>query len=111
MKPSLSILLLLIFTACGSGKKADTEIPIRVNSYTVPCVGEAEGECLLIQKGTAIGTDDWEYFYFKDDIEGFDYEEGFTYDLVVEKKEVEAPPMDSSSEIYRLVRVESKEKQ
>ncbi|WP_424493493.1 DUF4377 domain-containing protein [Salinimicrobium sp. GXAS 041] len=111
MKITVAYILILFFWGCGSTEDAVLETPLRVNSYTVSCIGEMEGECLLVQEGNAIGTDDWELFYYKDDIEGFDYEEGYIYDLIVEKSEIENPPMDASSVNYKLIRIESKEKQ
>ena len=104
-------LFLIVVMACGSKERAANQLLLRVNSHTVPCTGEAEGECLLVQEGEAIGTDDWQYFYFKDDIQGFQYEEGYIYDLVVAKETVQNPAMDSSSIIYKLVRIKSKEKE
>ena len=84
---------------------------MRVNSYTVDCVGEMEGTCLLVQEGDLIGTDDWEYFYYVDSIEGFTYEPGFLYGLIVKKTAVENPPADGSSIRYELVKIVSKEAQ
>ncbi len=82
-----------------------------VNSYTVKCIGEMEGTCLLVQEGNMIGTENWEYFYFMDSIEGFNYEPGFVYALEVKKTEIENPPADVSSTKYELVRIISKEPQ
>ncbi len=82
-----------------------------VNSYTVDCIGEMEGTCLLVQEGDMIGTENWEYFYFVDSIEGFNYEPGFVYGLLVKKIEVENPPADGSSVRYKLVSIISKEPQ
>jgi hypothetical protein len=81
-----------------------------VNSYTEECVGEREGNCLLVQEGDHIGTDNWSLFYYEGSIEGFDYEPGYIYHLKVKKKKIKNPPMDGSSISYRLVRIMSKEK-
>ncbi len=86
-------------------------INMTVNSYTVGCVGEMEGTCLLVQEGDMIGTENWENFYFYDSIEGFTYEPGFVYGLIVKKTEVQNPPADGSSIRYELVKIVSKEKQ
>ena len=37
---------------------------------------------------------DEKYSLFYDQIEGFDYQEGFEYELVVQEEEVENPPAD-----------------
>ncbi|SKB71973.1 protein of unknown function [Salegentibacter salinarum] len=47
-----------------------------VNRYTEECLGESEGNCLLVQEGEQIGTDECSLFFYKDSIEGFDYEPG-----------------------------------
>jgi len=59
--------------------------------------------CLLVQKGNQIGTEQWDYFY--DSIEGFEYEEGFQYDLDVLINAIENPPADASSIRYQLIRL------
>jgi hypothetical protein len=87
------------------------KINMMVNSYTVNCYGEMEGTCLLVQEGDMIGTENWENFYFYDSIEGFTYEPGFVYGLIVKKTEVQNPPADGSSIRYELVKIVSKEKQ
>ncbi len=86
-------------------------VNMMVNSYTVDCIGEMEGTCLLVQEGNMIGTENWEYFYFVDSIEGFVYEPGYVYGLEVKKTEVSDPPADGSSVKYELVRIISKEPQ
>ncbi len=91
--------------------RVNSSINMRVNSYTVDCVGEIEGTCLLVQEGDMIGTENWENFYFYDSIDGFTYEPGFVYGLEVKKTEVENPPADGSSIRYELVRIVSKEVQ
>ena len=92
-------------------KGLESKINMMVNSYTVGCFGEMEGTCLLIQEGNMIGSENWENFYFSNSIEGFSYEPGFVYGLVVKKTEVENPPLDGSSIKYELVEIVSKEAQ
>lgn len=53
-------------------------------------------------------TDNWSFL--SEDIEGFDYEEGYEYYLLVSSHTIKNPPMDGSSAYYRLIRVISKEK-
>ncbi len=60
----------------------------------------------LVQENNKIGTDQWNFFY--SEIEGFDFEWGFVYELVVEKQQVENPPQDGSSIRYILKEVISK---
>lgn len=101
------VFLLFSFSLTGDTVKV---VDMMVNSYTVECVGEMEGNCLLVQEGDEIGTEDWNLFYYEDSISGFDYESGYIYHLKVQKKKVKNPAMDASSISYRLVRVVSKEK-
>jgi|SRR5690606_30438872 len=109
MKILLPLILLIVVTSCGTASGDFSEMQLRVNSYTVDCVGEMEGTCLLVQEGEDIGTEDWEYFYYVDSIEGFEYEPGYIYDLLVRKRNVPNPPADGSAYSYELVKVISKE--
>jgi hypothetical protein len=52
-------------------------------------------------------SDEWEYFY--EQIEGFAYEPGFIYKLLVAKESVKNPSADSPSVKYLLIREISKE--
>lgn len=69
------------------------------------CVGVAPQKCLQIKEEDKT---DWTYFY--DQIEGFDYEEGFFYKLKVDVIEVENPPADASSLKYKLIEILDKSK-
>lgn len=110
MKPAIVLIFLVVLLSCNASQTDAEEVHLRVNSYTVECYGEMEGNCLLVQEGDKIGTEDWEYFYYEDSIDGFDYEPGYIYDLMVRKIQVEDPPQDASSIKYELVRILSKEK-
>lgn len=48
----------------------------------------------------------WELFY--DQIQGFEFEPGFTYELRVRVSNVDHPPADASSLRYELVEVVDK---
>lgn len=111
MKKLMFVSLLFFIVSCGPQIIDTNRVNMMVNSYTVECVGEAEGTCLLVQEGEMIGTENWEYFYYVDSIEGFTYEPGFIYGLIVKKTEIENPPADGSSIRYELVRIVSKEPQ
>lgn len=110
MKLLFKLFVLALLLSCSVNTGAIGEANMRVNSYTAECVGEMEGTCLLVQEGDKMGTEDWEYFYYVDSIEGFSYEPGFIYDLQVKKIPIENPPMDGSSIKYELVKVISKKK-
>lgn len=48
----------------------------------------------------------WQNYY--NDIEGFKYEEGYEYEILVNKKVIENPPADGPSFVYKLVNVVKK---
>ncbi len=48
----------------------------------------------------------WQSYY--NDIEGFSYEEGFEYEILVNKKVIENPPADGPSFVYKLVNIVKK---
>ena len=77
---------------------------IRVKNHLVECEGNQVGHCLLIQKE---GNEDWVYFY--DDIEGFEFEWGSDYELLIQTQTVTPIlPIDSNVK-YTLLEVLSVE--
>ncbi len=80
------------------------EKTVYVGAELVDCVGVAPQKCMLIKENP-----DDEYTFFYDQIQGFDYEEGYEYELVISEGRVENPPADASSLKWTLVSVESKE--
>lgn len=83
-------------------------INMRINHFKQTGIGEGLYLVYLVQEEEKIGGEDWSYLY--DEIEGFNYELGYIYDIKVRKVEVENPPADASSIKYILVNVRSKEK-
>ena len=111
MKTSLFLLLsLLFFISCSeSSIEAEAEIEgtlFPVNSYTVTCQGLILQECLLIQRGEAIGTQDWTYLY--DGINGFEFVPEFIYTLDVKITERDPVPQDVGKYEYALIKILSK---
>lgn len=91
--------------ACGMLGLADEDIvTLEVAPQTVECVGEAVQRCLQVRESP---EEEWRYFY--DTIEGFTYEEGYTYVLRVLRQRVDDPPADGSALRWRLLEVLSKE--
>ncbi|MGL5336918.1 MAG: DUF4377 domain-containing protein [Enterovibrio sp.] len=76
-----------------------------VNDQLVTCVGIAQMQCMQVRE---VATEPWQYFY--QEIEGFTFEPGFSYQIEVSKTKVENPPADGSSLRYKLVRVIDKQK-
>jgi hypothetical protein len=73
-----------------------------VGPETVDCVGVAPQTCLQVRYAP---DEDYQFFYSP--IEGFDYEPGFDYELLVQKTPVENPPADASSIQWTLVEIVS----
>ena len=103
----------MILTACASTAGTDPgaqvpqpesgELTMYVGPVLVDCQGEGPQKCMLVRENP---TDEYTLFY--DQIEGFDYEEGNEYQLVVRQEQVENPPAGGSSIKWTLVREVSK---
>ena len=106
-KLMLPICFIGVLAACKKDEVEVQETTMRVNYYTQTCQGVGEQQCYLVQKNDQIGSNDWSLFY--NEIEGFQYEEGFFYTLQVRIEQVENPPADGSSLKYILVKILSKE--
>ena len=75
-----------------------------VGPERVPCEGEGPQECYQVKE-----TPDGEWQLFYDEIEGFEWEPGYEYELLVNVYQVENPPAGGSSLRYELVEVVSKD--
>jgi heat shock protein HslJ len=89
-------------TASGEPPAAQQKT-IFVGPVLVDCVGFAAQKCLLVKENP-----DDTYAPFFDQIEGFEYQEGYEYELVVKTESVENPPADASSIKWTLVEVVNK---
>ena len=88
--------------ACTAG--SGIEKRLYVGPAMVDCVGVAPQQCLLIKENV---EDQWQFWY--DPIEGFDYEEGFLYELLVEEGTVKNAPADASTITLKLKEIVSQE--
>lgn len=87
----------LLLAACAASPSADTPtVTFQIAPYKLPCTGAGLQLCYWVSRNGAKA----EYFY--DEIAGFDYEWGYTYELLVEEVPVNHPPSDASSINYRL---------
>ncbi len=99
----------LVLAACGGEPEIVTDAPqdnvktFYVGPELVDCVGEAPQKCMQIKENP---EDEYKFFYGQ--IEGFDYEEGYEYELLVNEENVENPPADASSLKWTLVEVVNK---
>lgn len=108
IKLAILSLGLIFLAACASQKSGvqagDSNGTIFwVNSSTVDCVGVGPMKCLQVQHGEAIDEEQWKMFY--SGIEGFEYEPGYRYKLLVKMDTLpkEEVPADASSIRYTLL--------
>ncbi len=82
---------------------AAQEKTLYVGPIWVDCEGEGPQKCLRVKEnpGDAYGL-------FYDQIEGFEFEEGYEYELLVKTEAVENPPAGGSSIKWTLVKVVNK---
>jgi heat shock protein HslJ len=100
-----SVLVASGLVACVREKPAVTEEKtVYVGPTLVDCVGVGPQKCMLLKENP-----EDEYSMFYDQIEGFDYKEGYEYKLQVQVETIPDPPADASSLRYTLIEVVSKE--
>lgn len=82
-------------------EEAATEtVTLFVGPELVECTGVAPQMCMLVRN-----SPEEEYTFFYNSIEGFTFEPGYEYELLVEVTQVANPPADGSSLSYRLVEI------
>jgi heat shock protein HslJ len=98
----MKYLFLLITMACTSNNEVQSKMLI-IADHLENCVGVAPQTCMLVKENP---DDEWTFFYSP--IEGFEYEEGYTYELLVNEIPVANPAADASSIKYELKEIISK---
>lgn len=78
-------------------------VTLYVGPNREPCTGVAPQICLLVKENP-----EDEYSLFYSTIEGFEFEPGFEYELLVNKQTVPNPPADASAFRWTLIEVVSK---
>lgn len=100
MKAFAAFLFVVLAGAVFGQKK----ITMTVKENSVPCRRMMEQVCLQVMKE---GSKEWELFY--DRIQGFDYEQGYRYEIVIiETPRPEPVPQDLSRNTYSLDKIISK---
>ena len=95
------LLLIATFTNCSDDDNDTSEVVnLNLKHYLVPVTGLDLQLALLAQEGT-----DPTLRTFFSNIEGFTYELGFDYELLVRKSEIANPPADGSSIRYELIEI------
>lgn len=95
------VTVVLLLSSCMN----QTSERMIVASKQGDCVGVAPMKCLLVKEN---GQTDWQYFY--NQIEDFEYEPGYEYELEIVKEKIDNPAADQSSIKYILIKVLSKKK-
>lgn len=90
--------LLWLATGCKTTAELDSQQMI-IASEQGDCVGVAPMKCLLVKDAEG---ENWTFFY--NNIEGFNYEPGYEYVLLVKKENIQNPLADQSSLKYTLVK-------
>ncbi|WP_341225678.1 DUF4377 domain-containing protein [uncultured Arcticibacterium sp.] len=117
LRNTLSIAILAVFSSCATSSSSSstskatttsTEAVYWVNGKKSDCVGVGKKDCLEIQKGNIKNANNWKLFY--DSIDGFNYEEGYVYKLLVkEENSLKPVAADASLKNYKLLKVMQKE--
>ena len=94
--------ILFFSLACTSNSDLQSKMLI-IADHVTDCVGVGPQTCMLVKESP---EDEWAYFY--DQIEGFNYEPGYTYELIVTEIKVDNPAADASSMRYQLKELVSK---
>jgi len=76
------------------------QIIYQVAPELVGCGNIANAPCMMVRE---TNNDSWQFFYSS--IEGFNYEEGKSYEILVRTTPVENPPADGSSVRYTLLKI------
>lgn len=107
MKVYFALVAALLLAGCATGERMEktdrdsaTEVmALSVGPEKVDCVGVGPMQCLIVNGSM-----------FYDRIRGFEYEEGYQYELLVERtaRERSQIPADASRYRYELIEVKSK---
>ena len=94
----------LLLSACQSAPAPTAGETLYVNSQLVHCVGVGPMQCMQVRSDE---QQPWTLFYQQ--IEGFQFEPGYRYQLTVSKEQLTDVPADAPSLRYQLIKVVSKQ--
>jgi hypothetical protein len=102
--------LFLALISCDEATQniVDESAPVRVSAFTGNCAMDFSSPCYRIQEGAELGSGNWKNVSAP--IDGFTYEEGFTYLLIVRIERVPGLTSETPGLKYTLVKVLSKDK-
>jgi len=106
----LVLISMVLIWSCRSGKEPTSGETPSVLSFLigpekVDCIGEGPQLCYLIKEDI---DGDWTNFY--GEIDGFEYEPGYNYEILVEKIKISNPMLDGPAFRYRLMKILQKHK-
>ncbi|MGY3942800.1 DUF4377 domain-containing protein [Aeromonas tecta] len=101
MKAPLLLCSALLLSACQSTPATET---LYIKSQLADCIGVAPMKCMQVRGQPG---ESWSFFYQQ--IEGFNFEPGYNYELEVSKEQLTDVPADASSVRYQLIKVVSKQ--
>lgn len=105
---ALMVLALAVVACTATGSEPESAMQgetktLFVGPQLVDCVGVVPQQCLQVREDP---TGEYQFFY--SNIEGFTFEPGYEYELLVRVEQVENPPADGSSLRYTLVEIVNK---
>lgn len=107
----LFLAILIMFTSCdflGDDEPTDKKetVTLYISAETGSMIGltGVAYECMLVKEKGQASWNPWEF----EGINGFTYEKGFDYELLVVKTNYANPPADGASYSYELVQEVSK---
>ena len=106
---AIAALALVVVACTPTGGEPESAMPagdtmtLYVGPELVECTGVAPQQCMQVKESA-----DGEYRFFYDAIEGFTFEPGYEYELLVSVDQVDNPPADGSSLKYTLIEVVNK---
>jgi len=106
MKNLNFFVMLFLVIACADDD-AEKEIRMRISHYQQPVFFMGPYFNFVVQEEGQIGDDAWTTH---GSIKDFDYEWGYTYDVIVKEEKIKNPPQDGSSIKTTLISVVSKDK-
>lgn len=111
MKPIIYSFCLTVFLwlaiACRSSYPVAQSVTLDLTVASETRIGYGVGPqtCMLVKYSSG---EPWQYMY--SEIEGFEYEPGYEYQLVVLRTERKNPPQDASRYCFSLKKILSKKK-
>lgn len=100
MRSLLVLLLLIGLSGSFAFGDAFAQKIIQVDSNLVDCVGVGKQKCMQVREDQ---NSAWTNFYGS--IDGFDFEQGTSYKILVKVTDIENPSADASSKKYELIEI------